>query len=59
MLFAKTVVGSGEATVTVEPRANAVRIRTRHGDVYVRNEAVEGVARALLAAAADAKRIRA
>lgn len=58
MLFSRTIVGSGDGSVLVEPRANAVRIKTRHGDVYVRNDAVESVARALLEAAAHAKRVR-
>lgn len=59
MLFSKTLLGSGDASVLVEPRANAVRIKTRNAEVYVRHEVAEEVARALLAAAADARRVRA
>ncbi|HWG91479.1 MAG TPA: hypothetical protein VNZ52_11590 [Candidatus Thermoplasmatota archaeon] len=59
LLSAKTLIGAGEGSLIVEPRANAIRIKGRAGELYVRTENAEELGRALLAAAANARRVRA
>ncbi len=58
-LLAKSVIGSGDNAVIVEPRAHAIRIKPRHGpEIFIPYAAADAVARAMRAYADATTRVR-